>query len=241
MTDYIELWKRSHWLSNSAKTYATHFFKDEWQAAVEHRGDQPWMEIFQEKSNVARAAGKTGWDIAEQLLGEIVVKITPQADLLERAKQQITNYLLDGTYRGYGFDRPRTLDTEPVLLPAECWKGAVSWAGNEVQFQSLKFCEVRIRMMREHLDPILNKPFESPAVKPGRPTVAPAIEAAFYALNKIGQIDPKASLQSHYPKVRKWLELNFPNLPVPADRISSETIRRIISPLFKELRKIKKQ
>ncbi|WP_037317873.1 hypothetical protein [Ruegeria halocynthiae] len=241
MTDFIELWKRSHWLSNSAKAYATHFFKDEWQAAVEHRGDQPWMEILQESSNEARAAGKTGWDIAEQLLGEFVVKTKPQADLLKRAEQQITDYLLDGTYRGYGFDRPRTLDTEPVRIPAECWKGPVSWVGNEVSYQSLTFSQVRVRMMREHLDPILKKPFDTPVPKAGRPTVAPAIEAAFHALHKIGEIDLSASQMSHYPKVRKWLEKNGTNLPVPADKISSETIRRIISPLFKELKEIKKQ
>ncbi|WP_170576429.1 hypothetical protein [Ruegeria atlantica] len=235
MTDYIELWKRSHWLCNSAKTYATHFFKDEWQAAVDYRGDQPWMKILEKSAHEARASGKDTIDTIQHTLGALYEINKPQADLLERARQQITNYLLDGTYRGFGFDRPRTLDTGPVLIPAECWKGAVSWAGNEVQFQSLKFNEVRVRMMREHLDPILKKPFEVPVAKAGRPTVGPAIEAAFHALLKIGEIDPSASQKSHYPKVRKWIESDYADLNIPPASISDKTIHKFFSPLFKSL------
>ncbi len=166
------------------------------------------------------------------MLGTIVVKNAPQTDLLKRAEQQITNYLLDGTYRGYGFDRPRTLETEPVRIPAECWKGPISWVGNELSYQSLKFSQVRVRMMPEDRDPILKKPFEAPAPKAGRRTVGPAIQAAFQALLKFKEIDPAASQMSHYPKVKKWLEMHHAELNIPPASISDKTVQKYFSPLF---------
>ncbi|WP_170328625.1 hypothetical protein [Ruegeria arenilitoris] len=237
MTDNMELWKKSHWLSKSKKSYAQHFFRDEWQAIVENGGDVPWHELFRTSMEDTKASGKLGMEAFEHFAGRIHEKENPRTKLLERAEHEIKKYLLDGTYRGYGFDRPRNLETEPVLIPAECWKGVVSWADNEVSYQSLKFREVRVRMMRENRDPILKKPFEAPVRKVGRPTVGPAIEEAFHALLKIKEIDPAASQMSHYPKVKKWLEIHHADLNVPPASISDKTIQKYFSLLFNTLRK----
>lgn len=237
MTDDVKLWEKSFWLSKSAETFATHVYKDEWKAALERRGDKLWFEELKASAVEAKESGKDGLESLHHAVMSLHDKSTPQTNLLARAKETLVVHLLSGTYRGFGFDRPRTLDTNPVRIPAECWKGVVSWSANELSYRSLKFREVRVRMMPEANDPVLKDLYKTAPVKAGRPSVGPDIEAAFHALNKAGEIDPKASQMSHYPKFRRWLELNRPNLPVPPARISNNTLQKFFSPLFNDLKK----
>ncbi|WP_171172759.1 hypothetical protein [Ruegeria sp. HKCCA0370] len=239
--NYFELWKQSHWLSASAEAFAKHFYKDEWVEAQNLRGDKHFLQVFCEALVEASPEVDDGFDRVKIGAQKLSAVSAPQFELKSRATDEIVKLLRKGVYRAYGFDRPRTLDLEPVQIPREAWNERSVFEKNEVHYQSLRFIGVRVRMMRAENDPLLKaQPCPVPA-KAGRPTVAPAIEMAFHALNKMGEIDLSASQMSHYPKVREWLEKNGADLPVPANKISSETIRRIISPLFKELRGAKKQ
>lgn len=237
----MELWKCSFWLSDCPRTYAAHIYKKEWKAANDHAGNKLWIEDLKDAAEEGKSQGYEGLELfaySAKKLGDLG---KPIHELLEKCTQELIQKLKSGRYRAFGFDHPRTLDLKPVQIPKEAWERATKLDDNTLYYQSLKFVDVRVRMVREEADPILKKPFDLPVAKGGRPTVAPAIENAFHALNKIGQIDLSASLMSHYPKVKKWLELNCTDLPVPADKISSETIRRIISPLFRELKENQKQ
>lgn len=241
MTDYMELWKCSFWLSDCPRSYAAHFYKKDWEAAKAHEGSQHWFEDLKDAAEEGKSQGYEGFELFAYSAAKVGDLGKPKHELLEKCTHELIQKLKSGKYRAFGFDRPRTLDLNPVQIPREAWARVTRLDDNRLAYQSLQFVDVRVRMMREEVDPILKQPLEAPVAKAGRPTVAPAIEAAFHALNKIKEIDLSASQMSHYPKVRKWLEMNGTNLPVPADKISSETIRRIISPLFKELKEAKKQ
>jgi len=238
----IENWKRAHWLSRSAETYANHFFKEEWQAAVAHRGAKPSMKLFADSAIAAKSSGKSGMEIFNQALTEIAQKVRPRENLLDQAKIQILQHLKNGgLYHSYGFDQERTLDTEPVSIPSECWNGIINWSSDVVCFQSLKFREVRIRFERAGVNSPSDQAGDTIPNKLGRPSFKEPILQAFNALYADGLIDTEAPIKSHWPLVRQYLSNNQMDLPKPASEISSETFRRYLSHEIKYLRETKKQ
>ncbi|MBO9403433.1 hypothetical protein [Shimia sp. R9_3] len=237
MTDTMALWKGSHWLSNTPRLFAQRVFKEEWEAAVAHRGSKLWIHNVMEAGERLKENGmQPGLELLVSGLQEADELARPKRELLERATEEVRKRLRTGQYRAFGFDRPRTLDTQPVQLPAEVWTSNKSLEKSEVTFQSLTFIDVRVRMVSVERDPLLKAQYEVPAVKAGRPTVGPAIEAAFDALHKIGEIDPTASQKHHFPKIRTWIERNEIDVNIPPEGISDKTISKFFSPLFKRLK-----
>lgn len=228
-----DLWKGSHWLSRSPEVLASRLDEQKWRKAKQTRGDDHPLKIAADAVATASTSGKNPNEIILAIMDELNAKESPKSKLIDSAKELLLNSLHSGTYRGYGFDRPRTTETEPVLVPAECWRGLVSWHKCKVTFQSLAFTEVRIRMIRERNDPLLKEIYKSVAPKLGRPSVGDDIKLAFYALQKIEEINTDASLTSHYPKIRAWLELNKPNIVIPPVSISDKTMYAHLSKLFK--------
>lgn len=165
--------------------------------------------------------------------------LTARAEVEDKLKQNILSYISQGHAHAYGFEAPRKVADAPIPIPKSTWAGKVDWNKRTLSHQGLEFVEVRIttnRIRNEILDRGNVK--MEPPTSAGRPTVGPAIQAAFKALEKAGEIDISASQQSHYPKIKAWLELNAPDLNVPAAKISGKTIHRYFSPLFKDLKKI---
>ncbi|WP_170385464.1 hypothetical protein [Ruegeria atlantica] len=162
--------------------------------------------------------------------------------LRQNLQENILKYIAGSHLHAFGFEPPRRVASTPVAIPKAAWSGRCNWDEGKLSYRGMEFIEVRLTtnrirneiLERGHVD-------STPTRAPGRPSVKPDIEAAFHALNKAREIDPTASQMSHYPKVRRWLELHRPDLDVPPAQINSETIRRIISPFFNELKKTKKQ
>ena len=238
--DTTKIWNRSIWLSNSAHAFASHFYKDEWQAAKRLRGEKVSLQVLHDEALQARSEGIEGWDALLTGVKKLSDLNTPKEQLLKKASKQILQRLQDGRYRAFGFDRPRTMDTIPVQIPRDAWSDSTSLDSNNLHYQSMTLIDVRIRMAPKSADMEVKKQLLEETKRPGRPSVAPAIKAAFHALNKTGEIDPDASQMSHYPKVRNWLELNYPNLPVPPAHISDNTLQKHFSPLFNTLKKTHK-
>ncbi|WP_155846027.1 hypothetical protein [Celeribacter ethanolicus] len=148
----------------------------------------------------------------------------------------ILSYVSSGHLHGFGYELPRSLSSAPVAIPKAAWAGNCDWANGTLSFRGLEFVDVRLttnRIRNEILERgVVDKTPTTPA---GRPGVGPAIEEAFQTLLQDGQIDVSASQASHYPKIRAWLELNKPDLPVPPAHLSDKTIYKYFSPLFKGL------
>jgi hypothetical protein len=233
----LQLWQKSHWLGRSKEAYAKHFHNEAWTEAKEIRGNKHWLELV--VTGLGKAYAESDGDPAQisKQANKMAAIEKPLSDLLEQAGSQILAHLRKGTYRGFGFDRPRTVDTSPVLIPPECWSGTVIWQNNELRFQSLKFSDVRLRMVAEKIVTLTDRSLAKPEPAKGRPTIKPYVEAAFHALNKKEKIDCSKSASSHFDLVRDWIASNIPDCPKPAHEIGNEGIRAHFSPLFKALKK----
>ena len=165
--------------------------------------------------------------------------LTARGKVEKKLKQNILSYISHGHAHAYGFEAPRKVADAPVPIPKSTWAGRVDWGEHTLSHEGLEFVEVRITTNRIRNEILDRGDVKMKAPTPaGRPTVGPAIKATFKALEKAGEIDISASQQSHYPKIQAWLELNAPDLNVPAAKISGKTIHRYFSPLFKDLKKI---
>lgn len=162
--------------------------------------------------------------------------ITARSDLERTLKTNILSYISKGYLHGFGYVLPRSLTSVPVAIPKEAWKGKCNWTEATLKFRGLEFADVRLTTNRIRNE-ILKRGVvdKTPTNRAGRPSVGSAIEAAFHALLKEGEIDSAASQSSHYPKVRTWLELNEKDLSVPPAHISRQTLYRHFSPLFRGL------
>ncbi|WP_417267894.1 hypothetical protein [Celeribacter baekdonensis] len=219
-------------LSNSWLTYAHPDLKTEWQDLQKHSP----IEALQKD---ALAASELDGDMTAKLTHAFsgFGKLTgARSDLKNKLQANTLSYVSGGHLHGFGYELPRTVSAVPVAIPKAAWAGKCDWTNGTVSFRGLEFVDVRLttnRIRNEILERgVVDKTPTSPA---GRPGVGPAIEDAFRSLHKTGQIDASASQASHYPKVRAWLELNKPDLPVPPAHLSDKTIYKYFSPLFKDL------
>lgn len=229
-------------LSRSDEVYAEHFFKEEWNAACAHRGSNHWLE------NVAEASQQIPTTPNQSMLERFVQSMhkaneldRPKRALLDKAKQCVSSRLHSGQYRAFGFDRPRTLETQPVQLPKEVWANNPTFAHSKVRFQSMVFTNVRVRMVREDNDPLLTASLAHSHSKPGRPTIKEDVEFVFTAMENRGLVDAKRPANSHFEIVRRLLSKFFPDRYVDPDKPTNEGIRPHFSPLFRELKKSRKQ
>jgi hypothetical protein len=203
-----------------------------------------WKQL---QSQSAIEAFSEGVEAASQAEGDIQAKfqqalsgaqkiLTARADLQRRLKANTLAYIAKGHLHGFGFELPRYLASVPVAVPKSAWVGKCDWSLGTLNHQGLELVALRLTTNRIRNEILGRGVVDQTPTKPaGRPAVGPAINAAFEALSKTGEIDPRASQSSHYPKVRAWLELNKPDLAVPPSSISEKTLYRYFSPFFKEL------
>lgn len=231
----LKLWQAGAPLNRSWLTYAHPDLKSKWTEAQEKSA----IEAFeQDAASVAKLKDTTPLE-KTTLLFSGTQKILSEREALRKELQANTlHYIETGVLFGYGFEPPRTLGSIPVEIPKALWRGKCHWDKSTLETQGLKFIEVRLTMIRTRNDILGRGNVDATPTNPaGRPSVGPAIEDAFHALNKAGEINVNNSQMSHYPKVRKWLEMNFPNLSVSPAKISDKTIQRHFSILFNSLKK----
>lgn len=238
-----KLWRSARPLSNAWLTFAHPKLKSQWKAlesksaltalstSAEQLGHQDTPEALQRI------------DFMQKLLQPAQEILQARSDVKRRLQDNILNYIKNGQVFAYGFERPRMMASVPVELPEEVFRGRIDWENSAITHAGLHFVEVRLTTQRIRSEILTGIDPEDAAAPPskGRPTVAPHIAAAVQALLESGQIDISCSARSHYPKIRYWLSQNAKDLPVSPDEVHDETIRLTFSPLFKELKKTKKQ
>lgn len=232
----LTLWQRGIYLGKAPFAFAPKAEKEEYGRLHDASALQAASEAAQ-----AAAAAKSDISFLEGLNAAVRGArpiASARADWDNRMRKFVLHHLKHGNLYAFGFEPPRRMDSQPVEVPATYWSGTIRWDKASLSVQGLEFVEIRIvsRQLRNQL--LERGNVEVTAVSSvGRPTVGPSVQAAFKALEKAGEIDLSASQQSHFPKVRSWLETNFPNLSVPAAKISDKTIHKYFSPLFNDLKK----
>lgn len=177
----------------------------------------------------------------------------PQNDVKALLEQTLLNGLYHGKFTAFAFEPPRKVASAPFKIPPYFWQGSVSWGNSELRYQGLHFVEVRV--VRHDFEPLailfgereagpesIPKPVpERTNALPGRPSIKSLVTDAFQALSAGNRIDCTASALSHYPLIRHWIKTNCADAGSKAENLSNEGIRAYFSPLFKELKKNRKQ
>ncbi len=239
--DTMNIWKRSIWLENSARTFAKHFYKDEWQAALTQRRDKSWPEVVKEAAAQGKEDGHEGMELFAYSVLEVGKLDRQKNEILERATKEILQRLQDGRFRAFGFDHPRTMDTIPVQIPRDAWCDNTKLDSDKLSYQSMTLVDVRIRMAPESVDTEPKKQLRAQPKKTGRPTIKDDVEAAFRALNALGEINVNLSAKAHFDLVRQQLHNTHPQKYPEDGKPGNEGIRPHFTLLFNELKENSKQ
>ncbi|KUJ85179.1 hypothetical protein AVO45_16870 [Ruegeria marisrubri] len=231
------MWHKGVPMTQAWVTYAKPDLKERW-AELQQRSASDAFE-----KGAAMASASEGDAVAKiQMALEGPQKILrARTELRETLQKNILKYIAGGHLHGFGYELPRKVSSAPVAIPKAAWAGRCDWTGGALSYRGLEFVDIRLTTNR-----IRNEILErgnvdtTPTRAPGRPSVKRDIEAAFHGLHEAGEIDPEASQMSHYPKVKRWLELHRPDLEVPPAYISDKTIQKYFAPLFNELKESSK-
>lgn len=188
----------------------------------------------------AQQSGASGLDALNTVFSGVTARNTQRQSILDAGAQNVRRFLQQGHLRAFAFERPRAHAAEPVEITSQLMTGHIGWEGGTLDAQSLRFVELRF-MQSNAADTILAtrdaaQIADQPAPRKGRPTVVPDIADAFDALMTMGKIDLSQSMNAHYPAIRAWLRVHRPDAAPTDAKPDSETIRRVISPLFKAAR-----
>lgn len=212
--------------------------KPKWKAASEKSAPEAFA---QDAAAVAELEDASVLEKATLLFSGSQKILTERETMKKELRATILHYIETGVLFGYGFESPRSLSSTPVEIPKLLWRGNCNWDASALEAQGLKFIEIRLTTVHIRNDILGRGNVDTtPTSAAGRPSVGLAIKAAFHSLNKAGEINVKASQGSHYPKVRGWLELNYPNLSVSPAQMSDKTIQRHFSVFFNDLKNFSK-
>lgn len=234
----LRLWRSSYPLSRAAFIFASPEDQANWTALM----DVSAIEAF-EAGALEASQNQPDFSAAVMQIMKGPSKILrDRADHRDKLQQDVLNFIKGGHLHGFGFEPPRKLAAVPVPIPKRAWSGRIDWETNTLTFESMQFVEVHLTTNRIRNEILERGHVENaPARAPGRPSIRQAVEHAFEALHRAGKIDTGKSMKSHFPAVRHWLDLNRPDLPTPAAKLTDEGIRAYFSPRFKVLKETGKQ
>lgn len=167
---------------------------------------------------------------------------TSRTEVLNPARSNLITRLKNRNMIALAYEPPRKVSSQPLFIPQNYWTGDIGWDKAELTFQSLRFIEVRV--LSYEMVEALNKKFaakdeairEISKPQKGRPTIRPQITKAFEHLHSKGTFDSRMSIKHASEYIRQQLEISYPELNVTEDKPSFEAIRRVISPLIKEVK-----
>ena len=232
-TQIFTMWKNGRSLNDSPWAFSPKAEKEEYNRLHNLSA----MEIFKEASEDAVGKGISGLDAFNASVLAIGPLVSARNDWATRAQGFIIHHLLEENLYGVGFEPPRTMSSQPFEIPSACWKGQIRWQKDELTSDGLKFVHIRVLSKQARFKLINSEIKIATSNKPGRPGYKTQILKAFAALNATGEIDAQNSLQSHYPRVREWLETNLSEGERVANPPSDNTLQRYLSPVFNELKK----
>lgn len=164
----------------------------------------------------------------------------PKENLRKKMRELVVSWLLRGDLVGFGFEKPRRMDALPHQLYPELWHGRIDWFDSSLESQGLNLVQIRvlskgmIEKVRASSAPETARLEEPVQPAKGRPTIQPQITAAFHRVMAGKNLDRAMSLKTVAEHVRLQLAQDNPELQVTEEKPSYETIRRVISPLWKE-------
>lgn len=237
------IWEAAIPLSSAALQFAPEEIRTEWAQLSKRNA------IAEGTEAVKNLATGVSWsDIMGAFLSSGNEIEAPKRNLVKIAQNGLLEHIKAGRVFGLGFEPPRRVSSLPVQIPAKCWSQFVIWERSEINYQTLKFVDVRLFTQKMAL-PVLQKlkaqeisltpTTPKPKPKPiGRPSVKAHVQNAFIALDEAGQIDPNKTGISHYDAIRRWIG---ENTSYDGDGLGREGIREHFSPLFSELKNSRKQ
>ena len=160
-------------------------------------------------------------------------------ELLTTMKENVLRWVQERKLHAFAFDVPRSLTTVPVAVPLPAWRGRLDWDKSQIAHHGLQLSEVRI-LPSDALRSVLDR-CQPVSRGRGRPSVAPIIKGCIEQLVSEAKIDASSSITAHYPMIHDRLELDPAFKKAGFSQVSDETIRKVLSPIYKELPKTKKQ
>lgn len=179
-------------------------------------------------------------DISKMVMGAISPIEDEKKAFIAAREADVRAWLSRKQLLAFGFETERRLNDVPVSVPDEMWSGKIDWFAGKVTHNSLTFIEVRL-IPTAQLEGTLLDDLEAAPQKRGRPTVAQFVETAIKDLADHGKIDTNASQAAHYDIIREHVVTVAQREGTEIQRLSNETIRQYFSPVFKDLKKTKKQ
>lgn len=229
-SELLTLWEAGKPLQQAVFAFAPKSLSEAW-AALQDQSATKALELGAAEAGALQGSPleklQAAFDGPQKIL-------TKRADLLKRMRWNLTEALRREILLGVAFEFPRALASTPVELHSDHWRGSSAWDTGELNMDGLRFIEVRILTPRRAAALLGGNP-DGTARKPGRPSYAPDIEAAFHALHGSGKIDSNASMSSHYPAIRAWLQAHRPTSTPAPHKPGDEAIRRVVAPLFRAL------
>jgi|GEM_PF-1585525 len=242
--DISEIWGKSATLYAARHHYGRFFFGEDWTMAQKQAEKKHPIQAISDAIQLSQDQGVTFQKALAQTSGEITKLSEPFERMCQKAQSEIKKDIRNGRLVATAHEVDRRLSSRPHFVPLDLWEGYISWTSGTLKKGKLKAIEVRLieaskmpGVVAELIE--IQAPPEEKHI--GRPSFEDAISAAINSLMETCRIDTDKSQAWHYPLIRLELEHPRYNLDKPPQDIHDETIRRYFSPIFKELKKTKKQ
>ncbi|MBR9653556.1 hypothetical protein [Thalassovita aquimarina] len=231
-----ELWNAGIYLSQADRSFAPENLRKAWEEASKKSA----LHAMQDKMEELKETQVDFTKKLEAMLGAVNEVSRPKDDILKKMRELVVNWLKRGDLVAYGFEKPRRMASIPYELPAQLWHGRIDWFDSSLSSQSLELVQIRV-LSKAMIDKVTtaalpNSETLAEPVQPaiGRPTIQPQIKAAYLSVASSEKLDKTMSLKTVAEHVRLQLAQDNPDLQVTENKPSYETIRRVISPLWKE-------
>ncbi len=219
------LWEKALPFTQGRVRFAPDEMRARWEAA--HRNF--W-------GNDVKSMLPSGQSSALEITKAFAAAFKPRQEINKAIDEWVTRQLKSGAIIGLGFEPPRRMNSEPVIIPAACWRNSVRHDSDKLRIDGLIFTETRIlpRTAAKQIKAAweIETVPPHPAPKRGPRGSAMDIAEAFEALHAAGRIDFNASAKSHYPEIRDWLQYHHPKVGYSAAKPTDETIRKTFQPMF---------
>lgn len=244
-------WDRGSLLTNARLQFAPLELRREWQALQARSAITEAQEHLEQN----QPSDKSWMNLLGTALQGAQEVVKARQDVLKRAEEHVTGRINSGDLVAVGFDAPRKSHSIPVEIERTHWLNSVNWDNSEIRSQGLHFVQVRLAIRVAEVpasdaklttkttdfSPSNKKVVHVRARKRGRPAIGPYVKTAFAELLNAGEIDTNASAKSHFEKVRAWVLKNKSADQIDGLTFGDEGIRTHFSPLFKELKRNRKQ
>lgn len=226
----LVLWKNALPLWQGRVRFAPGDIRKRWHAAH----DKFWLE------DVQASLPSSQYSVAD-VQKALASAFDPRREADKAADEWASTQLRAGELVALGFEPPRKVSSEPVIIPAECWQAVASLGTDKLQVGGLSFIDIRVlpRVAAERIKAEWENETvpPHPAPKRGPRSSATDIAEAFEALLAAGRVNPDTSAKSHYPEIRAWLQYHRSGAGYSATRPSDETLRKTVQPMLAQISK----